>query len=147
MRLVDVYDGGKVARGAIDFLFELIKERMTEPEVNISATMPTIEQHRQFVFRRPYRAWFLIENDEGDRVGYVSATHRNEIGIVLLKAHRGLGHGKAAVKALMQMLEPLPEIPSERRGCWLANVNPENKASIALFSGLGGKHIQNTYAL
>lgn len=145
IKLQNVYQAGKIAAGAVEFLFELIQERMTEPEVNISATMPTIEQHRQFVHRRPYRAWYLIENDDGERVGYVSVTDRNEIGIVLLKAHRRKGYGSAAVLELMRQVEPLPPVPSVRRGAWIANINPANKASIAMFESLGARHIQNTY--
>lgn len=145
--LRDVYPSGKVAPGAIDFLYLLIEQRMTEPEVNISATMPTIEQHRQFVHRRPYRYWYLIENEEGERVGYISATHRNEIGIVLLKEHRRKGYGSEAVMEFMRLHEPEPAISSERRGSWLANVNPDNAASRAMFERLGGKLIQVTYEL
>lgn len=143
MKLVDVYADRE---RSMVFLYELIKERMTEPEVNISATMPTWQQHRQFVCRRPYRHWYLIEVD-GAWVGYVSATDRNEIGIVVLKAHRGKGYGPEAVKAFTDKHAPLPAIPSQRSGRWLANINPKNERSIAMFEKLGFKHLQNTYAL
>lgn len=146
VKLASVYKGdGGIARGAIEFLYELIAERMTEPEVNISATMPSIEQHRQFVHRRPYRAWYLIENEDGERVGYVSATDRNEIGIVLMKAHRGKGYGPMAVKLLKEEIEPLPAMPSVRCGYWLANINPTNEKSRAMFEGLGFRLLQVTY--
>ena len=151
IRLVDVYQGTGVAPGAIEFLYQLIEQRMTEPEVNISATMPTLEQHRQFVHRRPFRCWYLIEVEcpvsGAGWVGYVSATQRNEIGVVLLKEHRGQGFGAQAVRTLLDLHQPLPAIPSERRGEWLANINPANEASTALFRSLGFTHIQNTYAL
>lgn len=159
MRLVDIYHGTGVTPGAIEFLYGLIEQRMTEPEVNISATMPTLEQHRQFVHRRPYRCWYLIEppltnpthNDlpmQPVRVGYVSATQRNEIGIVLMKEYRGRGYGAQAVRLLMDLHLPLPAIPSERRGRWIANVAPGNEHSKHLFGDkLGGKLIQHTYEL
>lgn len=148
MRLVSVYrDDGSIATGAVDFLYALIAERMTEPSVNISATMPSLEEHRGFVRRMPYRFWYLIENDDYERIGYVSATGLNEIGIVLLKAHRGKGHGPWAVKELMRLHEPLPAVPSQRRGCWLANVAPNNRRSKGMFKALGGKLIQVTYEL
>jgi RimJ/RimL family protein N-acetyltransferase len=143
IRLVDVY---KDREKAMRFLYELIQERMAEPEVNISATMPTWQQHRQFVCRHPYRYWYLLDV-EGEWVGYVSATDRNEIGIVLKKAHRGKGYGPQAVKALTAMHKPLPAVPSVRQGKWLANINPKNERSIKMFSGLGFKHLQNTYEL
>jgi RimJ/RimL family protein N-acetyltransferase len=143
IRLVDVY---KDREKAMRFLYELIEERMTEPDVNISATMPTWQQHRQFVCRHPYRYWYLLEVG-GELVGYVSATDRNEIGIVLRKSARGKGYGPAAVKLFTDSHEPLPAIPSARSGRWLANINPKNERSIKMFSGLGFKHLQNTYEL
>ncbi len=164
MNLIDVYQGSGVTTGAIDFLYVLIEQRMTEPEVNISATMPTPEQHRQFVHRRPYRCWYLLEEPAQEArigygglqdvafvptwLGYVSATQRNEIGIVLLKEFRGRGFGAQAVRALMAKHEPLPSIPGERRGTWIANVAPGNEYSKHLFEKrLGGRLIQVTYEL
>jgi hypothetical protein len=147
MKLVDVYQGTGILPGAIDFLYEVMAERAADPEMNISFTMPTPEQHRQFVHRRPYRCWYLIEV-EGALVGYVNATTHNEIGIFLLKKHRGKGYGEQAVRALMEKHEPLPAIPSERRGKWIANVAPSNEHSKHLFGGkLSGRLIQLTYEL
>ncbi len=146
MRLIDLYEQDTQSEGTL-FLFRMIKQRMEEPNVNISATMPTWEEHLQFIASHPYRAWYLIEWDNATFAGYVSATKRNEIGVVLLREYRGMGIGTKAVEAIMRMLRPLPSIPSERRGTWLANVNPENKASRALFDRLGGKVIQVTYEL
>lgn len=148
IKFVDVYDSqGEPQLRAVAFLFELIAERMTEPAVNISATMPTVEEHKAFVRRWPYRFWYLLENDEGERVGYVSATRRNEIGIVLLKVYRGRGYGPQAVRMLMENYQPLPAVPSERRGRWIANVAPDNEHSKHLFEKLGGRLIQVTYEL
>lgn len=143
MNLVDVY---KDREKSMRFLYELIKERATEPEVNISFTVPTWQEHRRFVCRKPYRYWYLIEQN-GEWAGYVSATLNNEIGIVLRKNCRGNGIGPAAVKELMRLHKPLPPIPSVRGGKWLANINPANERSIRMFTGLGFKHLQNTYAL
>lgn len=150
--LIDVYTGTGATLGAIEFLYRLIEQRMTEPEVNISATMPTPEQHRQFVHRRPYRYWYLLEVDcpasGAGWIGYVSATQRNEIGVVLMKEHRGQGLGERAVRALMAKHEALPAVPSERRGAWIANVAPGNEHSKYLFEKkLGGRLIQFTYEL
>lgn len=152
IRLLDVYkEDGSPRPLAVSFLFDLIAQRMTEPEVNISATMPSLAEHRKFVNGLPYRCWYLIEEviDNTDRlVGYVSATRRNEIGVVLLKAHRGKGFGAAAVKLLMEQHPPLPAVPSERSGRYIANVNPANEHSKHLFGEkLGGKLIQITYEL
>jgi RimJ/RimL family protein N-acetyltransferase len=148
IRLVDVYQpNGEPSARAVAYLFDLIAQRMTEPEVNISATMPTLEEHEAFVRRRPYRCWYLVEHSNV-LVGYVSATHRNEIGVVLCKEQRGKGFGEQAVRLLMATHEPLPAVPSERRGRWIANVAPGNEHSQHLFRDkLGGKLIQVTFEL
>lgn len=159
IKLVDVYNGGGVKAGVLEFLYELMKER--DPEINIShSTLPTFEQHRQFVTRRPYRCWYLVCVSQGPIAGvsgavefepvwtgYVSATHHNEIGVVLLKAYRGRGIGSAAVRALMQLHEPLPAGPSVRNGHWLANIAPRNEHSKHVFEKLGFREIQRTYQL
>lgn len=155
IRLIDVYQGTGVTPGAIEFLYELIAQRMTEPEVNISATMPTLEQHRQFVHRRPYRYWYLVQAEHPHLpgygapwwVGYISATERNEIGIVLLKEWRGRGLGAEAVRAFVAKHRPNPAVPSEVIGYWLANIAPYNERSKQMFQKLGFEKISETYAL
>lgn len=132
---------------ATDFLYMLMAERMTEPHVNISAKkMPSYREHQRFVASRPYRLWFIVVREsDGAWLGYVSATQRNEIGIVLLKAFRKQGYGHAALQKLMAEHNPLEAVPSERVGNWLANINPENEASIKLFAKLGFKLKSHTY--
>jgi hypothetical protein len=46
----------------------------------------------------------------------------------------------------MNQHPPLLAIKGQRPGCYVAHINPNNPASIALFIGLGAKHVQNTYA-
>jgi RimJ/RimL family protein N-acetyltransferase len=159
IRLLDLYEGTGIRAGALEFLYELMKERQTEPEVNISNHgLPTFEHHRAFWTRRPYRVIHLIEAidfkvtapklDWSDAwIGYVSATQRNELGIVLLKAWRGHGFGSAALRAFMTMHQPLEAVPGERSAHWLANINPANERSIATFGKLGFKLVQQTYEL
>lgn len=159
--LVDVYEGTGIRAGALEFLYRLMEERSTEPELNIShRAMPTFEQHRAFWTRRPYRFAYLIEavdfqpthqgmpgGPHHPWIGYVSATPRNEIGIVLLKEWRGHGFGPHAVRALVAKHRPNPPIPSEVNGHWLANINPANARSIGMFTALGFREIQRTYEL
>ena len=130
---------------AKNFLYVLIRERMLEPDTNISATMPTWQEHVEFVDSKPYPLWFLLSNGR-EFVGYVSLTNRNEIGIVILKEHRKKGYGSSAVKKLMDEYDLFPPIPSERVGKFIANINPLNTKSIEMFERLGFKHIQNTYS-
>jgi len=160
IRLVDLYEGDHIREGALEFLYELMKER--DPEINIShSTLPTFEQHRQFVTRRPYRLWYLIVAQMANpiegvtctppadfRIGYISATSRNEIGLVLLKEYRGQGYGPLAIRELMRLHETLPAEPGVRAGRWLANIAPANEHSKYVFADkLGFKKIQETYQL
>lgn len=146
MRLVDVYRHGKVAPGAIEFLYELLKERPAEANISHSE-LPPIEKHRQFVMRRPYRSWFLIENEEGERVGALYLTERNEIGIAIAKQHHRKGYAREAIAYVLANIPPLEAVPSVRRGRYIANVAPGNEASRYLFERMGGKLIQVTYEL
>lgn len=156
IRLVDVYEGTGIRHGALEFLYRLMEERQTEPEVNISNRgLPTFEHHRAFWTRRPYRFAYLVEAvdfvsrdpqlDGHPWIGYVSATGRNEIGVVLLKSWRGHGFGPHVVRALMEKHHPNPPIPGECTGRWLANINPANERSIGMFTRLGFREIQRTY--
>lgn len=145
MRLVDVYDESS----AVAVLWELQVERSKEddPNINIShRVLPPRSKHKAFFNNRPFAHWYLIEV-EGSWAGYVSVTRRNEIGVMLFRAYRGAGLGPEAVKMLIEMVKPLPAIPSNRSGHFLANINPGNARSIHLFEKLGFEHIQNTYEL
>lgn len=132
----------------LDFLYDLMKER--DPEINIShSTLPTFKEHVEYVRRdpRPYRYWYVIVAKE-DRlrwVGTVSASHRNEIGIVLRGNARGKGYGPRAIRLLMALADPLPAIPGERNGHWIANIAPGNLHSQHVFQKLGFRPIQITY--
>lgn len=142
---------------ACSILYELLKERSTEddPHVNIShRALPTWDEHCRFFVSPPYYAWYLIRAGEiptwaGNPhwAGYVSITTRNEIGIVLFKRYRGFGIGKAALQRLLKLQKPLPAIPSQRTGTFVANINPQNARSIALFQSLGFTLKQHTYGL
>ena len=146
LKFLDVYKAGDAG---MEFLYLLMQER--EPEINISHRgLPTFEQHRQFVTRRPYRFWYILERAPEGRedvtwIGTVSATPANEIGVVLRKQYRGNGFGPMAVRMLMQMHRPNPAEPGVRNGNWLANIAPGNAHSQHVFQALGFREIQRTY--
>lgn len=130
MRLTSVYDRA----GSAKLLYDLLAER--EPWQSIShKEMPEMWRHEYFVLSKPYLGWWLIELD-GVVFGACYITKQREIGIHIFKAHQRKGAGKWAINEVMR-LHP---------GKVLANINPANEASIALFKGLGFGHIQNTYA-
>lgn len=115
-------------------LYNLLAERT--PEQSIShRKMPTWEEHRSFVESKPYMMWALILNDDGDTVGSIYLTYQFEIGIFIYQMFQGQGYAKAAILEIMDLY------PGEL----LANINPNNTASLALFAKLGFKQIQVTY--
>ena len=133
-RLVDVY----AAKDAALFLFDLLLER--NPDQNISHKVtPTYAAHLAFVDSHPYESWELIETDGDGFVGSIYVTDRNEIGVFVMKKHQSKGYGSWAVREIMRH--------SEQGTRLLANINPKNSASAAMFEKLGFKLIQHTYAL
>lgn len=119
----------------VQILYDLLLER--EPHQSIShKAMPTLEDHAKFVRNHPYLAWFLIQVD-GEYVGAIYLTQLKEIGVGIFKRFQGKGYGKEAVKKIM----------SSYKGPFLANINPQNQASINLFQRLGFNLIQYTYKL
>jgi len=132
---------------ALEFLYSLLQDR--PPGSNIShKTLPSYKAHCEFVNNVPYRYWYLIKEEEMDLdwVGYIYATHRNEIGIMLKKECRGAGLGQEALKGFLENHDPAPAIPSERNGNWVANVAVGNTRSHKLF-GKFGQMISMTYEL
>jgi len=133
-RLVDVY----AAKGAAMFLYELLLER--NPDQNIShKVVPTYAAHLAFVDSHPYESWELIESDVDGFVGSIYVTDRNEIGVFVMKKHQSKGYGSWAVREILRHTEQGTQL--------LANINPKNRASAAMFEKLGFKLIQHTYAV
>lgn len=134
---------------ASDVLWKILTER-SDPEdanTNISHTMlPRREDHDEFVENHPFRSWWLIER-EGEWIGQIRLSWRNEIGVGLLRKYRGRGLGEQAVQELLSHTKPSPEIKSHTRPNFIANINPANERSKAMFQKLGFKLIQETYIL
>ena len=125
--------------------WQLLQER--PPEANISHDgKTTAGGHAFFVEHHPYRIWYAIMNREGQMVGTVLLTQQNEVGVAILAEHRRKGYAREAVKWLIESHAPAPSAPGKRAGRFLANISPNNPASIALFKGLGFGIVQHTYA-
>lgn len=133
LSLVSVY---RVPRLAPQILYRLLQER--GPHVNIShRIMPSWKAHLKFIAGRPYAAWYLIKSRD-DYVGAIYLTAIGEIGVSILARWGGRGFGPRAVRLLMR---------KHKRGRYLANINPRNEKSIAMFRRLGFHIIQQTYEL
>lgn len=116
--------------------FQLLQER--ELHENIShREMPTWDEHRAFALSNPYHSWYWFEGLEGLAGGCIYLSKQREIGVGVLRAHRGNGFAKQAIAELMR-LHP---------GRFLANVAPGNGPSHRLFESLNFKPLQVTYVL
>ena len=116
-------------------LYQMLAERTPEQAIS-HREMPPFQDHARFVANHPYKLWLLLRSDE-EWVGNVYLTRQNEIGIHISDGHRGKGYGREAITILRHLYD----------GPFYANINPENKASIAFFTRLGATHIQQTYRL
>jgi RimJ/RimL family protein N-acetyltransferase len=130
MNLIPVYE----RPDRHELLYKLLSER--DAEVNIShSRMPCWGDHIRFVESRPYEAWYFIGDEP---LGACYLSKQNEIGVFLFREHQGKGHGRDAIKAIME---------KHGRRRYLANVSPQNDRSRFLFAGLGFKCVQQTYEL
>ena len=120
----------------IKFLYDILLERDNVVSISHKST-PSWISHSCFVKSFPYYTWDIIIVN-GDRVGYIYITHYNEIGIHICKKYRRRGIASQAIEIYKSI---------HNRERYLANINPNNKASINLFTLLGFTHIQNTYEL
>ena len=138
----DVYETPE----ALEVLYRLMQERSEEPQINISHTgLPDYADHCEFVASRPYYCWYLVR--DGQWLGSVNVTMKNEIGIFLFRAFRGKRYGEQILRKLIAEVKPLTEVKSVRPGHFTANINPENTRSIRLFEKIGFRHACNVYAL
>ena len=141
IQLHDVYGGHHVKQVDVDFLYEVLKDR--PEEANIShRELPTPEQHKQFVHRRPYECWYIIQHQSPDgrtttRLGSTYISKAREVGLFLLREHWGEGYARRALELLR----------ANHPGRLLANVAPGNERSHAFFKAAGGRLIQHTYEL
>lgn len=102
------------------FLYELLKERT--PEQTISFTMPTWEEHLDYIDSRPYYDWCIIEHNN-ERIGTIYLARDNSMGYFLKKEYIGKGYGTLAIK---EMVKRNP------RNYYYANINPLNEIGMRL---------------
>ena len=124
--------------------YQLLMERPEEANISHDK-LPTLKEHAHYLHHHPHRVWLLIADDDAEYLGAILLTTRNEIGIAILLEHQRKGYARQAIEKVMFQFPPLPAVNSVRTGHYVANINPANQASIALFQKLGFTHIQNTY--
>ncbi len=136
--IINAYTHPDLAR----FLWKLMEESLDEPHTTIAhKAMPTWAEHLAFLERRTYVNLLLLTDELPDTdgtmlVGYVGVTKANEIGIRIRKGYRGKGYGHEAIAYVLDHLRPVPGVGIAPHQ-FVANINPKNAASIALFTKLG----------
>lgn len=118
------------------FLFDLLAERSLMAFIS-HRRMPIWEEHIRFLRSKPYSKWYIIKSGT-KRIGSISLTNQNEIGIWIKKNMKGKGVGTIALKLLIK------KNPNLR---YLANISPQNKESERFFKKNGFKLIQYTYEI
>jgi RimJ/RimL family protein N-acetyltransferase len=131
----------------VRFLYELFLSRPDDAKISCKGAPPGYDEHRHFVENHPYADWRLIGPFElrpaTILVGavFISQPARpsvvgDELSVDILPQYRGNGYAEETLRLMMEKHAP-------RR--FIANVAPENYASMALFKKLGFKLCQVTF--
>lgn len=145
LALANVYNERGPIPGAVEFLYELLLERPGYANISHQGKV-TFRQHEAFVFSRRYARWLIVQNDKA-WVGAVNSTANNELGVAIKREHQRKGYALRALRMFLETFPPLPPVLSEVPPYYVANVAPQNEASLRLFRKLGGVVIQHTFRL
>ncbi len=106
--------------------------------------LPTFEQHKQFFLSHPYRAWYLISQNN-EFIGSIYLLKSNNIGVFAVSNYHQCV--LEAIKQLLRKYKPLPAIRSVRAPTFSVNVAPTDELLICVLNELGGELSQQTYTL
>jgi RimJ/RimL family protein N-acetyltransferase len=120
---------------ATQFLYDLLAERRIIESIS-HKRMPSPEEHAAFLAAGPYRAHYIVINDDV-AVGHCYLSYDSNIGIFIASKHQHKGIGKKAVMQLMQLWHS--------QAPFTANIAPYNEASKRFFASLGFHPLQITY--
>ena len=119
--------------------FHLLRNR----HISIShKSVPTYEEHAEFVKHHPYRYWLFVELD-GVKIGSVYIHTDNSIGINLLEEHAS----KAVniLRRIIESYEPLPPVKSVRSRFFIVNVPVGDRTLADAVMEVGGVEVQRTF--
>ena len=140
VELKDIYfDEVRKSDHDIKKLFELLNKRAFAISRDITLTP---QKHHQFVQNHPYRFWCFVRVKD-EFVGTVYLGHENVIGLNLLDGHIHLAD--SVLRRVVQLHDPLPEIPSVRPGYFYLNVEPKHEAMLDELNTRGYRHIQDSF--
>ena len=145
----------------VRFLYELFLARPEDAKISCKGAPPSYEEHRHFVEDHPYADWMIVGVDcqaldfeiELGRMHVAEMNHLmvgavfisqparpsvvgDELSVDIQPEFRGSGYAEKALRLMMEKHGP-------RR--FIANVAPENYASMALFKKLGFNLCQVTF--
>lgn len=119
------------------FLYDLLLER--EPITNIKHSIPpSFIGHLQFIKSKPYSKWYVIIDENKNRLGTIYLTKENEVGVFIKKNYVKKGIGSIALQTLIQ------KNPKSR---YIANINPKNQKSKFFLKKNGFNPFQISYEL
>lgn len=122
-------------------LYRLLKDRQ---HAISHASLPTFEQHRQFVLTHPYRVWYIVKIAE-NYVGTIYILRSNTIGVNIEEAY--LYRLNEILQYIMKRHRPLSPIESVRVAKFSINVSPKNMALANALEKMTAKIVQLTYLL
>ena len=124
-------------------LYDLLLSR--DESQNIShQSAPDLDEHKEFVFNHPYRAWYLVKKND-EYIGSVNVLEGNTIGLYIPSSENDAI--KKAIEFVKESYDPLPPIKSIRQSRFIINVAINNKDLGDVISDLGGQVIQTTYLI
>ena len=126
-----------IRKSDCEFLYNLLLER--EEKTNIEhSTPPSFAEHSKFIKSKPYSKWYIIVDENQNRMGTIYLTKKNEVGIFIKKEYLKKGIGSIALQTLIQ------KNPKSR---YIANINPKNQKSKSFFKKHGFEPFQISYEL
>ena len=120
-------------------LFEILKKRT--PSIS-HKSLPTFQEHKNFVLNHPYRAWFIVKNNS-DHIGTVYILKNNSIGVNLIKEKKTATPW--VIKEILSKYKPLKEIKSVRAAEFDFHVSPRNADFVSILEKMGARLAQSTY--
>lgn len=126
----------------IETLYMQLKNRSH----NIShKSVPSFDEHTQFVQNHPYRKWIIIKDSE-IVIGNVYIQYNNSIGLNVDSLVTCEQINKI-LKGIYGSYSPLPAVPSVRIGEFFLNVATDNKILQKKLSSLGFSEVERTFIL
>lgn len=122
-------------------LYDLLSQRSFSISHN---SLPSYEDHCDFVENHPYRFWYLLLT-ANTAIGTVYLTYSNSIGLFIKDEY--LQFFEEIILKIKRDHKPLPGIKSIRSNYFHINVNPDNEQLIKMLNQMKFKHIQSSYAI